>query len=541
LVFAINACVDCAKRGGVGIVVYFQKEGRGLGEVTKYRVYNARAAQKGGDTAEKYFYQTESIAGIRDARFQELMPEVLLWLGITKIDWLLSMSSDKYDALVSHGIEVNQRVSLPDMFVPKNAHVEINAKICAGYHTDRLDSKELISELRTLESVRNRCGKMFELGVQGKLRHFTVDLSKLPECVAFVLKVTKENYPDLQIPYHSRWRHFHQSDVSDLIGGWPCDKVEKARRMVDLATVSVLCDAGAGDFWKYIDSRGHEVARSEGLAYATFDMFVDGVFSSDVAVPHRVNAHGLKNLSLKQFCKGFQVNEKTNPLLGAKTRYEMIQRLADALLNNQEFFGQEVARPGHIVDYVLRHVVDGKVSIRVLWTAIVEGFETIWRKNISGVKRGDVWVYSPLKRIGQAGSDMIPFHKLSQWLAYSLLEPLELLGIQFTDLGLMTGLAEYRNGGLFIDTGVINPRETINPNREYDAGSEMIVEWRALTVILLDHVAEEARRQLSMTPEQLPLAKILQGGTWAAGRVLAGMKREGRSPPIKVRSDGTVF
>jgi hypothetical protein len=311
--------------------------------------------------------------------------------------------------------------------------------------------------------------------------------------------------------------------------------------MVDLATVSVLCDAGAGDLWKYIDSRGQDVARSEGLAYATFDMFVDGVFSSDVALPFRVNAHGLKNLTLKQFCKGFQVNEMTNPLLGAKTRFEMIQRLGDALLAHPEFFGQEVARPGNIVDYILRNTVNNKVSIRVLWTAIVEGLETIWRKNLAGVKRGDVWVYSPLKQIGQAGSDMIPFHKLSQWLAYSLLEPIERLGIQFTDMDLMTGLAEYRNGGLFIDMDVISPREPLIPGREFDAGSELIVEWRALTVILLDHVAEEARRQLQMTPDQLPLAKILQGGTWAAGRLLAGRKRENKGPPIKVRSDGTVF
>lgn len=541
LVFAINACVDCAKRGGVGIIVYFQKEGRGLGEVTKYRVYNARKAQEGGDTPENYFMQTESVAGIRDARFQELMPEVLIWLGITRIDWLLSMSSDKYDAIISHGIEVMQRVSLPDIFVPKGASVEITAKICAGYHTDVLDSKELISELRNLEMIRERCGEIFKMAQKDQLRHFTLDMDKMPACVDFVLETTKANYPDLKIPYHSRWRHFNQSDVDDLAASWSCDAVEKARRMVDLATVSVLCDAGAGDAWKYMDSRGHESNRSEGLAFASFDMFAEGLFSSDAAVPWRVNAHGIKALTLKAFLKGFQVNEKTNPLLGAKTRYELILRLGDALFAHPEFFGQEVARPGHIVDYVLKHVVDNKVSIRVLWKALAEGLESIWRKNIAGVKRGDVWVYSPLKQIGQAGSDMIPFHKLSQWLAYSLLEPIEALGVQFTELHLMTGLAEYRNGGLFIDMDVITPREPIIPGREYDAGSELIVEWRALTVCLLDIVGKAACEKLGMTQEQLPLAKILQGGTWAAGRIIAAKKRENKGPPIKVRSDGTVF
>jgi hypothetical protein len=377
---------------------------------------------------------------------------------------------------------------------------------------------------------------------KNKLRHFTLDLSKMPACVDFVLDVTRANYPDVNnIPYHSRWRHFNTADVNDLAASWSCDRVERARRMVDLATVSVLCDAGAGDAWKYIDSRGHETNRSEGLAYASFDMFAEGLFSSDAAVPCRVNAHGIKALTLKAFLKGFQANEKTNPLLGAKTRYELILRLGDALFAHPEFFGQEVARPGHIVDYVLKHVVDSKVSIRVLWTALAEGLESIWRKNLAGVKRGDVWVYSPLKQIGQAGSDMIPFHKLSQWLAYSLLEPIEALGVTFTELHLMTGLAEYRNGGLFIDMDVITPREAIIPGREYDAGSELIVEWRALTVCLLDIVGKTACEKLGMTPEQLPLAKILQGGTWAAGRVVAAKKRENKGPPIKVRSDGTVF
>jgi len=308
-----------------------------------------------------------------------------------------------------------------------------------------------------------------------------------------------------------------------------------------LATVSVLCDAGAGDAWKYIDSRGHELSRSEGLAYATFDMFSEGLFSSDAALPCRVNAHGIKALSLKAFLKGFQVNEKTNPLLGAKTRHELILRLGDALLMHPEFFGQEVARPGNIVDYVLKSAVNNKVSIRVLWKALVEGFETIWRKTLAGVKRGDVWVYSPLKQIGQAGSDMIPFHKLSQWLCYSLLEPIEALGIQFTEMELLTGLAEYRNGGLFIDTEVISTREPLIAGREYDAGSELVVEWRALTICLLDLVAKGAREKLHKTAEELPLAKLLQGGTWAAGRILAGRRRESRGPPIKVRSDGTVF
>ena len=151
LTYAMKCCVECAQRNGVGIIVYFRKEGRALDEVVKYRVYNARKRQVGGDCSEKYFEHTENIAGERDVRVQELMPEVLLWLGIERIDWLLSMSREKYDALVSSGIKIMQRIPLPDKHVPRNAHVEINAKISDGYHSVKWDNKELIKKLQQLE------------------------------------------------------------------------------------------------------------------------------------------------------------------------------------------------------------------------------------------------------------------------------------------------------------------------------------------------------------------------------------------------------
>jgi hypothetical protein len=207
---------------------------------------------------------------------------------------------------------------------------------------------------------------------------------------------------------------------------------------------------------------------------------------------------------------------------------------------NAEYFGKELCRPGNMVDYVMKHVVDKKVSISVLWTAVIYGYESIWPKNMAGVRRGDVWVYNPMKQIGHPGSDLIPFHKLSQWLTYSLLEPFESLGVKFTDMHLMTGLAEYRNGGLFVDMGVLQAKNPMS-GHAYDTGSELVVEWRALTVCLLDKVAEEVRKKKGMTKEELPLAKVLQGGTWAAGRAIAAEKRSDKSSPIAVRLDGTVF
>jgi GTP cyclohydrolase II len=138
LTHAIEECIQGAQRGGVGLIAYSRKEGRALGEVTKFLVYNARKRQEGGDRADKYFLRTECVAGVQDMRFQELMPDVLHWLGIRKIHRLVSMSNDKYDAITGSGIEVVERVKIPDALVPADAKVEIEAKIAAGYFTDGL-------------------------------------------------------------------------------------------------------------------------------------------------------------------------------------------------------------------------------------------------------------------------------------------------------------------------------------------------------------------------------------------------------------------
>ena len=136
LTHAIEECIRGAQQGGVGLIAYSRKEGRALGEVTKFLVYNARKRQTGGDSAANYFLRTECVAGVQDMRFQELMPDVLHWLGITKIHRLVSMSNDKYDAITGSGIAVGERIKIPDALVPADARVEIEAKIAAGYFTD---------------------------------------------------------------------------------------------------------------------------------------------------------------------------------------------------------------------------------------------------------------------------------------------------------------------------------------------------------------------------------------------------------------------
>ena len=153
LIQGIEECAKTAQTGGLGIIVYNRKEGRALGEVTKFLVYNARKRQEGGDAASAYFERTECVAGVQDARFQQLMPDVIHWLGLKRIDRLVSMSDMKYDALVGQGIEIVERVPLPDDMIPADAHVEIAAKKAAGYFTpDVVTPADLTDSVgRTLE------------------------------------------------------------------------------------------------------------------------------------------------------------------------------------------------------------------------------------------------------------------------------------------------------------------------------------------------------------------------------------------------------
>jgi GTP cyclohydrolase II len=151
LTHAIEECIQGAQRGGVGLVAYSRKEGRALGEVTKFLVYNARKRQQGGDTADQYFARTECVAGVQDMRFQELMPDVLHWFGIRKIHRLVSMSNMKYDAITGSGIEVGERVDIPADLIPADAQVEIEAKKAAGYFT-----LETVPDAKALKNTKGR-------------------------------------------------------------------------------------------------------------------------------------------------------------------------------------------------------------------------------------------------------------------------------------------------------------------------------------------------------------------------------------------------
>lgn len=389
-----------------------------------------------------------------------------------------------------------------------------------------------------LDSIRSQSHRLYELAKANKLEFFALDESRLEATADEVVAVMREAYPDLKIPSHSRLRHL--GDVAGLLGSWSCDPVEKARRLVDLVTVSVLLDAGAGPTWHYVATDGSSYKASEGLGMASLDLFCDGFFSSDPAMKNRVNSHALKHLTEEQLARGMQVSRQ-NPLVGLGGRTKILQKLGETLEASPAFFGSEIVRPGNMVDFLLSKAEGNSVSLEHLWNVCADALSDIWPKQTNGFLQGDVWMHSKLHD-GKPGSDLVPFHKLTQWLVYSLIDALQMtVGLQVKGTQVLTGLPEYRNGGLLIDTGLLKLKDPAWASQTVNVGTELVIEWRALTIVLLDKIAEIVRKRVGLSEEALPLTSVLEGGTWRAGRVIAKRLRADGSPPIKIRSDGTVF
>jgi Protein of unknown function (DUF1688) len=385
-----------------------------------------------------------------------------------------------------------------------------------------------VRRLRDPRTIRARAREVFDAACAGATPHFAVDLDRLDAAAARVVAIIRRDYPDLDVPYHSRWRHFDVGGIDrwgKLAAGID-DKLERSRVGVDLAVTSVLLDAGSGPDWRYTTPDG-VFARSEGLAVASFDLFASGALSGDAETLARFSAHALES--------GFQVGPG-NPLAGAEGRAGLLRRLGETIATRPDIFGPK-PRLGNLVDRLMFDAREGKLSAARVLHHLLDGFADAWpaRIVIDGANVGDVG------RHPAATDGLVPFHKLSQWLAYSLLEPMEWLGIEIVDLDALTGLPEYRNGGLFLDTGVLALKDPSAAHTPHEATSELVVEWRALTVELLDLIAVDVRALLGVDAKAFPLAKVLQGGTWSAGREVAAEKRLGGGPPLSIVSDGTVF
>jgi hypothetical protein len=416
----------------------------------------------------------------------------------------------------------------------------MSVRVSPGLDTGRPDGA--VAALRTTTAIRERAGQLLQRARAGASHWFSVHDDAFQTAAAEVADVMHRRYPSLDIPYHSRWRHFEaggvdrKADLDARLSGM--DAPARARVMIDLTVISVLLDAGAGPGWHYDEAAtGQRFTRSEGLAVASWHAFLDGLFSSHAANPLQVDATGLRQLTADQLADAFQAGS-ANSLVGLEGRVSLLRRLGNALAAQPEVFGTQ-GRPGGIFDTLTasRDTVAAHDVLYLLLTSL----SRIWLSEnaIDTRALGDCWRHEAVQGPGLTQGWM-PFHKLSQWLTYSLLEPFGWAGVPVAGIDALTGLPEYRNGGLLLDTGVLRLRDPDWAARTWTVGDEVVVEWRALTVALLDELAPLVRALLGVGTEQLPLACILEGGTWATGRALAQHLRDGL-PPLTIVSDGTVF
>ncbi|TGZ82663.1 DUF1688-domain-containing protein [Ascodesmis nigricans] len=429
--------------------------------------------------------------------------------------------------------------------------------------------------LRSIYAVRDRSRFVLEAALKDRLTNFSVDMSKFSVVAEYVVSIIKRDYaPDYHsIPPHGRWQHFEVGGaprIDQMMEAWPksVDNAERTRRLLDLFLVSVLLDAGAGTKWQYKTANGRIYRRSEGLAVASLEMFKQGLFSSDPDQKEQVDGEALKKLTVESLANGLQVSAE-NPIAGLEGRASLLIKLGNALDNVDIFVGH---RPGNILDYLLRHPStkhiesNTVVAVPTLWTALMDGLAPIWpesRTQFDGISLGDAWSCSSMPP-APGWERIVPFHKLTQWLTYSLLVPMtKIMGITFAGEELLTGLPEYRNGGLLIDLGLLtlkgpqmerglqkyhdNAKIAGQPNMEvvpmFTPDDDVIVEWRAVTIGFLDMLLEEVNKLLGLSPaDRLSLAQMLEAGTWKAGREIAEVSRPNtKEPPIMILSDGTVF
>ena len=397
------------------------------------------------------------------------------------------------------------------------------------------EAGELYLYLQTPAAVRERAEEVRLAAERDELAHFALNLAKLAGVCQRVIEISNAAYPNARaIPYHGRYRHFDAGGVDRLgrfeqsLDGLSQD--DKLRARSELVITSVLLDAGAGSSWSYREPDGTSYGRSEGLAVASYHLFQSGALSS--AGRAAADAAGLASIDAGRLAKALQVSSD-NPLTGLEGRAQLLARLGQVVATSPSYFAAE--RLGDLGLYLKHRAIDGRLPAREILAAVLGALGPIWpgRETLAGKPLVDVWRHS---RFG-----LVPFHKLSQWLSYSLLEPLEQAGVRVTALDELTGLPEYRNGGLFLDGGVLSLRDEAAREREHAVSSDLVIEWRALTVALLDLLASEMRAKLGLSNDELPLARVLQGGSWSAGRALARELRTDGGPPLRIESDGTVF
>ncbi|MFO1258944.1 MAG: DUF1688 family protein [Gammaproteobacteria bacterium] len=390
--------------------------------------------------------------------------------------------------------------------------------------------------LLSTQAIRDQAQRMLRIGENAELSYFHYHPDSLEYVVQYVLRTMRERIPDLKIPNHSRINHFKVGQINGIESlNQNISKIERVKMVFECVFLSVLLDGGAGSNWFYIEPNSNQkFTRSEGLGLATFYAFLEGQFSDPKS--NHVTAESLESVSLETFKDIFQISE-CNQLIGLEDRLSLLYRLALCLHDKGELFGPE-RRLGNLMTRIIPDFEDQPISANTIFNEIMGAFSDLWGYGaiFEGQHLGDVWHYS---KFGEAyEKSLIPFHKLTQWLCYSIIDMLETLGYRIVDHSVLTGLAEYRNGGLIVDAGILVPRRPNDLLTPHAVNSDFVIEWRAMTVALLDILLDKLRQESNLP---LSMSQALEGGTWWAGRKIALEKRNSLEAPIKIRANGIIF
>ena len=308
-------------------------------------------------------------------------------------------------------------------------------------------------------AVRARCAIVSEAVERGDTRYFRLVPGRLDEAVRRVADVTRRRYPDLPVPLHSRWRHFATGGIDrNALVAPGADAAEAARARIDLAIVSVLLDAGAGPGWRYHElETGRVLCRSEGLAVASLRAMQTGLFSADPANPWRADAEALAQITPGSLARAFQ-HAAGNELPGFEGRALLLRRLGEVCAASPVLFG-EPARLGGLYDYW--SAPDEPLPAAKLLRTLLHAFGAIWpgRISLAGIPLGDCGRHSAIP-----GDGLVPFHKLCQWLTYSLVEPLQAGDLRIVSLDELTGLAEYRTAACSSIAALSQPETPVSCN-----------------------------------------------------------------------------
>jgi hypothetical protein len=380
----------------------------------------------------------------------------------------------------------------------------------------------------TFARVRERTAALAALAHEGRTGAFRLNFGPID---ALVEAIAARAGACSREAWHGRLAHLEPEPAARLARFSGETPLVRARAAADFVVVSVLLDAGAGPRWSYRlgDAR---LTRSEGLAAASYAWLARGGLSTEKI--HLVcDGVRLAALGEAELAEALQVDD-ANPIVGLAGRAATLRRLGHALATRPAWFGDD-ARPGAIVDRLVREARDGKLDVSDAFDLVLEAFGPVW-PGVPGL--GDVW---PHPALGDDPNAWVPFHKLAQWLTVSLAEPLAWAGVELVASAPPPPLAEYRNGGLLLDRGVlaaIDPAITAVPRA---VGDPIVVEWRALTVSLLDRAGPAIRARLGASAGDLRVAGAIERASWSLGRELARAKRIDGASPLALDSDGTVF